>query len=335
MPHLTGHFRPARQLTQQKKRTEFCSFLARLPRKHIASLNLDTSIGAEQFFLPFSQNHHTVPGHCSCQYFPIRHLPDFPLEYHKVILIHSIALVSTKHIQLSNSTMMQAPSQPNTSPMKPPAEVPDRSSLMTLLEAASSLDYAQVQGKDADTTGQTQQTQTAGEPTSAYSTSVSYNFLGKKKRPKKASTSPAAKAKVATARPAAKLTLTQLLVASKKGDTTTAAATKKTQKAHNNNKKTTKSPKPTFPQELMRMVTDEANASTIAFLPCGKQFIILDQEAFLNDVLPKSALAMQTPHSNGVKGLVKISSFTRRLNRWGFLQCRVKGLENHLVRYCP
>ena len=79
------------------------------------------------------------------------------------------------------------------------------------------------------------------------------------------------------------------------------------------------------------MVTDEANASTIAFLPCGKRIIVLDQEAFLNDVLPKSALAMQAPNSTGIPGKVKISSFTRRLNRWGFLQCRIQGLENHLV----
>ena len=231
--------------------------------------------------------------------------------------------------------MLQVPSQPNTSPMKT-AEVPDRSNLMTLLEAASSLDYVQVQGEDADATGQTQQTQTAGEPTSASSPSVavSYNLLGKKKRPKKISTFPSAKAKVATARPDAKLTLTQLLVASKNGGTSTATLAKKTQKANINKKKITKPPKPTFPQELMWMVTDEANTSIIAFLPCGKQFIILDQEAFLNDVLPKSALAMQTPHSNGVKGKVKMPSFTRRLNRWGFLQCRVQGLENHLVRYC-
>ena len=32
---------------------------------------------------------------------------------------------------------------------------------------------------------------------------------------------------------------------------------------------------------------------------------------------------------------VKISSFTRRLNRWGFLQCRVPGLENELVSENP
>ena len=233
--------------------------------------------------------------------------------------------------------MMQVPSQPNTSPMKT-AEVPDRSNLMALLEAASSLDYLQMQGEDTDETGQTQQTQTAGEPTSASSPSVaaSYSLLGKKKRPKKASTFPVGKEEVATARPAAKLTLTQLLVASKNGGTSTAILAKKTQKANNNKKKKiTKPPKPTFPQELMRMVTDDANASIIAFLPCGKQFIILDQDAFLNDVLPKSALAMQTPHSNGVKGKVKMPSFTRRLNRWGFLQCRVQGLENHLVRYFP
>lgn len=218
---------------------------------------------------------------------------------------------------------MQAPTQPNTSPMKPTAVLDRRSNLATLLEAASSLDYVQVKNGDQKH-DRTQHTQTAGEPTSASASFKSYNFLGKKKRPKKFFTSSAGKEKVATARPAAKLTLTQILIASK---------TQKGHKKNNTCNPTTKPPKPTFPQELMRMVTDEANSSIITFLPCGKQFIILDQEAFLSDVLPKSALAMQTPHSNGIPGKVKMSSFTRRLNRWGFLQCRVQGLENHLVRY--
>ena len=222
--------------------------------------------------------------------------------------------------------MMQAPSQPNTSPMKTENGIPDRSNLMTLLRAASSLDYIH----DAEVG--TGLTKTAGESPP----SSSFNFLGKKKRPKKASSASTStfvkkKALTNTSRPAATLTLTQILIASKKDGSTTdaAAASKKTNKKK---EKSSKPSRPTFPQELMRMVTDEANASIIAFLPCGKQFIILDQEAFLDEVLPKSALAMQTP-SGGKPGKVKISSFTRRLNRWGFLQCRVVGLENHLVSF--
>ena len=231
--------------------------------------------------------------------------------------------------------MMQAPSQPNTSPMKTENGIPDRSNLVTLLEAASSLDYIQVNNNKNDADVGTGQTKTAGESTSP---SSSFNFLGKKKRPKKASsasTSTFVKKKAAatnTNRPAAKLTLTQILIASKKdgsATTDTAVVDASTSKKKDKNNKP---PRPTFPQELMRMVTDEANASIIAFLPCGKQFIILDQEAFLDEVLPKSALAMQTP-SGGKPGKVKISSFTRRLNRWGFLQCRVVGLENHLVSF--
>ena len=52
-------------------------------------------------------------------------------------------------LETNTKTMMHAQSQPNTIPTKP-MDVPDRSNLITLLEAASSLDYMQVNDDDDD-----------------------------------------------------------------------------------------------------------------------------------------------------------------------------------------
>lgn len=176
-------------------------------------------------------------------------------------------------------------------------------SFLTLLAAASSLDLA---AKSSSNRAQVNDDkQNATYPSST--------FLSLKKKTKLS----AGTISNGHSSSDANLSVTQRIVSS---------VAPKQQRQQQKSKKA-KPPKPTFPEELMRMVSDESNASIITFLPCGKRFIILDKDAFVNDVLPKSALAMQTPSG----GRVKISSFTRRLNRWGFLQCRVPGLENELV----
>ena len=179
-------------------------------------------------------------------------------------------------------------------------------SFLTLLAAASSLDLASKSSLDRAQVNDDRQN----------ATYPSSSFLGFKKKTKLS----AGSRSDGNPTLAAKLSVTQRIVAS--------AAPNKQQRQKS---KKAKPPKPTFPEELMRMVSDESNASIITFLPCGKRFIILDKDAFVNNVLTKSALAIQTPSG----GRVKISSFTRRLNRWGFLQCRVPGLENELVSKRP
>ena len=199
---------------------------------------------------------------------------------------------------------MNAQNQTNTSPNGPISATTDKGnkSFLTLLAAASSLDLAAKSSLGRAKVNDDKQN-------TIYPSS---SFLGFKKKTKM----PAGSISDGHSSSATNLSVTQRIVAS--------AAPKKHQQQK---PKKAKPPKPTFPEELMRMISDETNASIITFLPCGKRFIILDRDAFVNDVLPKSALAMQTPSG----GKVKISSFTRRLNRWGFLQCRVLGLENELV----
>ena len=201
---------------------------------------------------------------------------------------------------------MNAQNQTNTSPNGPISATTDKGnkSFLTLLAAASSLDLAAKSSLDRAKVNDDKQN----------TTYPSSSFLGFKKK-----TNVSGSFSDGHSSPATNLSVTQRIVAS--------AAPKRQQQHKQQKPKKAKPPKPTFPEELMRMISDESNASIITFLPCGKRFIILDKVAFVNDVLPKSALAMQTPSG----GKVKISSFTRRLNRWGFLQCRVLGLENELV----
>eukprot|EP00549_Striatella_unipunctata_P019582 CAMPEP_0118709366 /NCGR_PEP_ID=MMETSP0800-20121206/22593_1 /TAXON_ID=210618 ORGANISM="Striatella unipunctata, Strain CCMP2910" /NCGR_SAMPLE_ID=MMETSP0800 /ASSEMBLY_ACC=CAM_ASM_000638 /LENGTH=352 /DNA_ID=CAMNT_0006613043 /DNA_START=116 /DNA_END=1174 /DNA_ORIENTATION=+ len=62
----------------------------------------------------------------------------------------------------------------------------------------------------------------------------------------------------------------------------------------------------TFPQRLMEVLSDETHADVITWLPHGKGFIIYKKKKFAIDVLPKYFKQS------------KFTSFTRKLNRWGF-----------------
>jgi len=61
-----------------------------------------------------------------------------------------------------------------------------------------------------------------------------------------------------------------------------------------------------FPQKLHDILSDEANADSVAWLPHGRGFIIKNRKQFAAEVLPK--YFKQT----------KYTSFTRKLNRWDF-----------------
>jgi len=62
----------------------------------------------------------------------------------------------------------------------------------------------------------------------------------------------------------------------------------------------------TFPQKLMEVLSDPKVSSTITWLPHGKGFVILQKRKFACEVMP-----LYFKHS-------KFTSFTRKLNRWGF-----------------
>jgi len=63
----------------------------------------------------------------------------------------------------------------------------------------------------------------------------------------------------------------------------------------------------TFPQILMTILNDEENKNIIAWLPHGKAFFISHRKAFVEKVL-----------NLHFKNNSKYTSFTRKLNRWGF-----------------
>lgn len=62
----------------------------------------------------------------------------------------------------------------------------------------------------------------------------------------------------------------------------------------------------TFPQKLMAVLDNDQLSDIITWLPHGKGFIILQKKKFASEVMP-----MYFKHS-------KFTSFTRKLNRWGF-----------------
>ena len=62
----------------------------------------------------------------------------------------------------------------------------------------------------------------------------------------------------------------------------------------------------TFPQKLMSVLDNDHFSDIITWLPHGKGFIILQKKKFASDVMP-----IYFKHS-------KFTSFTRKLNRWGF-----------------
>lgn len=67
-----------------------------------------------------------------------------------------------------------------------------------------------------------------------------------------------------------------------------------------------------FPQILMRILSDPANADSITWLPNGKAFVIINAEKFTKNVLPKYF------------GKTKYASFTRKLCRWNFSRVKQK-----------
>lgn len=62
----------------------------------------------------------------------------------------------------------------------------------------------------------------------------------------------------------------------------------------------------TFPQKLMAVLDNDQLSDIITWLPHGKGFIILQKKKFAAEVMP-----IYFKHS-------KFTSFTRKLNRWGF-----------------
>eukprot|EP00523_Entomoneis_sp_CCMP467_P011250 CAMPEP_0168741060 /NCGR_PEP_ID=MMETSP0724-20121128/12307_1 /TAXON_ID=265536 /ORGANISM="Amphiprora sp., Strain CCMP467" /LENGTH=422 /DNA_ID=CAMNT_0008788529 /DNA_START=9 /DNA_END=1277 /DNA_ORIENTATION=- len=61
-----------------------------------------------------------------------------------------------------------------------------------------------------------------------------------------------------------------------------------------------------FPQKLMDILSDESHSDIISWLPHGTGFTIHKKKTFANEVLPQYFKA------------AKFTSFTRKLNRWGF-----------------
>jgi hypothetical protein len=62
----------------------------------------------------------------------------------------------------------------------------------------------------------------------------------------------------------------------------------------------------TFPQKLMAVLDNDQMSDIVTWLPHGKGFIILQKKRFASEVMP-----LYFKHS-------KFTSFTRKLNRWGF-----------------
>jgi hypothetical protein len=62
----------------------------------------------------------------------------------------------------------------------------------------------------------------------------------------------------------------------------------------------------TFPQKLMTVLDNDQMSDIVTWLPHGKGFIILQKKRFASEVMP-----LYFKHS-------KFTSFTRKLNRWGF-----------------
>ncbi len=62
----------------------------------------------------------------------------------------------------------------------------------------------------------------------------------------------------------------------------------------------------TFPQKLMAVLDNDQMSDIVTWLPHGKGFIILQKKRFASEIMP-----LYFKHS-------KFTSFTRKLNRWGF-----------------
>lgn len=62
-----------------------------------------------------------------------------------------------------------------------------------------------------------------------------------------------------------------------------------------------------FPAALHDIISDESNSDIITWLPTGKAFLIMDKKRFAQEIIPRHFPQM-----------VKFTSFTRKLARWGF-----------------
>mmetsp|Transcript_5019 Transcript_5019/g.6801 ORF Transcript_5019/g.6801 Transcript_5019/m.6801 type:complete len:383 (-) Transcript_5019:173-1321(-) len=68
--------------------------------------------------------------------------------------------------------------------------------------------------------------------------------------------------------------------------------------------------KRTFPEKLMALLASDDARDVVVWLPDGKSFTIIKPEVFVNFILPKYFKQAQ------------LSSFVRRLHRWGFRQLK-------------
>ena len=77
-----------------------------------------------------------------------------------------------------------------------------------------------------------------------------------------------------------------------------------------------------FPQQLMKILNDPANSEIVAWVPSGDAFMVHSKDQFVTEVMP-AYFGKQS----------KFTSFTRKLNRWGFTrrdgQVQNKGAYSH------
>lgn len=71
--------------------------------------------------------------------------------------------------------------------------------------------------------------------------------------------------------------------------------------------------KPTFPELLMEILNDEANQGILRWMPCGMRFTITNYRKFVEE------------HLERIFHIRHMSSFVRKLNRWGFMRELVDG----------
>ena len=71
--------------------------------------------------------------------------------------------------------------------------------------------------------------------------------------------------------------------------------------------------KPTFPEILMEILNDEANQGILRWMPCGMRFTITNYRKFVEE------------HLERIFHIRHMSSFVRKLNRWGFMRELVDG----------
>ena len=79
---------------------------------------------------------------------------------------------------------------------------------------------------------------------------------------------------------------------------------------YSNEKMTNVEPFQPFPNKLYNMLQADAKdgSNTVTWLPQEDGFLILDEQAFINSVVPVYF------------NLTKMRSFTRQLNLWGFIR---------------